>query len=79
MKHLFDLLIRKITRRPDPLDEMLIEKGVDPEILMAQHKMRQEEEGDSNEFNRSMDRSEKKRERADRDKASAIKNIRRGI
>lgn len=79
MKHLIDLLIRKITGRPDPLDEMLIEKGVDPEILMAQHKMRQEEEGDSNAFNRSMERSEKKRERADRDRASALKNIRRGI
>jgi hypothetical protein len=47
---------------PDPLDDLLIEKGVDPKQLLRDVKMKRQEEGEDSGVNRALVRcNEKKR------------------
>jgi hypothetical protein len=50
----------------DPLDEMLIEKGIDPEQLMEDIYYQRQEDGNECAINRVMDRREDQNDRAEK-------------
>lgn len=46
---------------PDPLDDLLIEKGVDPKQLLKDVKLRRQKEGEESGVNRALERCSEKR------------------
>lgn len=46
---------------PDPLDDMLIEKGVDPKQLLKDVKLKRQKEGEESGVNRALERCGEKR------------------
>ncbi len=64
IKNLFKVLIGLFRAKPDPLDEMLRDKGVDPEKLLDDLYYKREAEGDSNTINRVKNRVEERRRKA---------------
>jgi len=49
---------------PDPLDELLVEKGIDPDKLLIDVKLRRMKEGEDNPINRAIERCDQKRDTA---------------
>ena len=57
---------RIFTKKPDPLDNLLIEKGIDPDQLMEDIYYQRQEEGNSNAINRALERHEVQREKGEK-------------
>lgn len=62
----FDFLKYLGNKSQDPLDELLIEKGINPEKVMEELYDRRAEEGKENAMNRIMDRIEDQKERGEK-------------
>lgn len=54
-------LNRLFSEEPDPLDDLLIEKGVDPKQLLKDVKLKRQKEGEHSGVNRALERCSEKR------------------
>lgn len=52
---------RLFSEEPDPLDDLLIKKGVDPKQLLRDVRIKRQEEGEDSGVNRAIDRCNEKR------------------
>ena len=62
----FDFIKNLGNKSKDPLDELLIEKGIDPDKVMEELYDKRAEEGKENAMNRIMDRIEEQEERGEK-------------
>ncbi len=63
---LIKIIANIFIKKPDPLDEMLLAKGIDPVKLMEDIQDKRIEEGNSNAINRVFDRWEKEKKLGDK-------------
>lgn len=62
----FDFLKNLGRKKTDPLDEMLLAKGIDPDKVMEDLYYERKDEGKLNTMNRVMDRIDSQKERGEK-------------